>query len=175
MWQYTRLSGCTVVIMSSLDDLGPNPQHPHLVQASQIHNTSATSLTCAGTPGTPCSPPPRDRQQLLRGNGRPGRPGRLYALYGGSGWYFPLKWGTVGVFHARGGLQGPCPVGRQPAYELFYLGGIDTIRGFKYADISPRDRPSEMTASAATSSSSSTSNIASPAQVKLGLIGDYLF
>ena len=26
-----------------------------------------------------------------------------------------------------------------PVYEKFYLGGIDTIRGFKYADISPRD------------------------------------
>jgi len=29
--------------------------------------------------------------------------------------------------------------GAMPAYEKFYLGGIDTIRGFKYADISPRD------------------------------------
>ncbi len=32
-----------------------------------------------------------------------------------------------------------CPWGQQPAYEKFYLGGIDTIRGFQYADISPRD------------------------------------
>jgi outer membrane protein insertion porin family len=29
--------------------------------------------------------------------------------------------------------------GQMPAYELYYLGGIDTIRGFKYAEISPRD------------------------------------
>jgi outer membrane protein insertion porin family len=26
-----------------------------------------------------------------------------------------------------------------PAYEKFYLGGIDTIRGFKFAELSPRD------------------------------------
>jgi outer membrane protein insertion porin family len=31
------------------------------------------------------------------------------------------------------------PWGALPAYEKFYLGGIDSIRGFKYADISPRD------------------------------------
>ncbi len=39
----------------------------------------------------------------------------------GSGYMQQLSWGAM------------------PAYEKFYLGGIDTIRGFKYAEISPRD------------------------------------
>ncbi|MGC2693233.1 MAG: BamA/TamA family outer membrane protein, partial [Desulfobaccales bacterium] len=56
-----------------------------------------------------------------------------------TGWYFPLKWGTVGLLHARVGYMGALPWGDLPVYEKFYLGGIDTIRGFKYADISPRD------------------------------------
>ena len=29
--------------------------------------------------------------------------------------------------------------GKLPVYERFFLGGIDTIRGFKYRNISPRD------------------------------------
>ena len=56
-----------------------------------------------------------------------------------SGWYFPLFWKTVGVIHGRVGYMQKLSWGAMPAYEKFYLGGIDSIRGFKYADISPRD------------------------------------
>ena len=54
-------------------------------------------------------------------------------------YYYPLKWGTVGVFHVRGGFLQGLSYGSSRRYELFYLGGIDTIRGFQYANISPRD------------------------------------
>jgi outer membrane protein insertion porin family len=54
-------------------------------------------------------------------------------------YYIPIKWGTVGVLHARAGYIQALNYGGQPAYELFYLGGIDSIRGFKFAEISPRD------------------------------------
>lgn len=56
-----------------------------------------------------------------------------------SGWYFSLFQDTV--LHLRGqwgwvkGRSG----GRLPLYEKFYLGGGDTVRGFEYADISPKD------------------------------------
>jgi outer membrane protein insertion porin family len=43
------------------------------------------------------------------------------------------------VLHGRVGKMGKLPWGQLPVYEKFYLGGIDSIRGFKYADISPRD------------------------------------
>jgi len=56
-----------------------------------------------------------------------------------SGWYYPLRWGTVGVLHGRIGYMQRLPWGELPVYEKFYLGGIDTIRGFKFAEISPRD------------------------------------
>jgi outer membrane protein insertion porin family len=56
-----------------------------------------------------------------------------------TGWYFPLFWGTVGVIHARGGYMSKLSWGELPAYEKFYLGGIDSIRGFNFAEISPRD------------------------------------
>jgi outer membrane protein insertion porin family len=56
-----------------------------------------------------------------------------------TGWYFPFRWSTVGVIHARLGYMQQLPWGALPAYEKFYLGGIDSVRGFKYAEISPRD------------------------------------
>jgi outer membrane protein insertion porin family len=58
---------------------------------------------------------------------------------GETGWYIPIKWNVVGVLHARAGGMNKLSWGQMPAYELYYLGGIDTIRGFKYAEISPRD------------------------------------
>ena len=56
-----------------------------------------------------------------------------------SGWYFSLFKDTV--LHLRGqwGWVKERSGGRLPLYEKFYLGGIDTVRGFEYADISPRD------------------------------------
>jgi outer membrane protein insertion porin family len=51
----------------------------------------------------------------------------------GSGWYFPVFWGTTFFLNGKGGyIQ---EHGKVPDYEKFYLGGINSIRGFKYYDI----------------------------------------
>ena len=58
-------------------------------------------------------------------------------------WYFPVFWGTT--FHVKGAV-GFSPESnddyRYPVYERFYLGGINTVRGFEYGKISPIDRSS---------------------------------
>ncbi|MBF0227015.1 MAG: outer membrane protein assembly factor BamA [Desulfobacterales bacterium] len=56
-----------------------------------------------------------------------------------TGWYFPLFWGTVGFIHGRAGYVMELPGQLLPVYERFYLGGINTIRGFNWKDISPLD------------------------------------
>lgn len=58
---------------------------------------------------------------------------------GDTGWYFPLFWGTVGFLHARAGFVEKNPGGLLPDYERFYLGGINSLRGFDWRDISPVD------------------------------------
>jgi len=60
-------------------------------------------------------------------------------LEGVTSWYFPLFWGTV--FHLRGsaGQAWENEKDKLPVYQRFYLGGINTVRGFKYAKISPKD------------------------------------
>jgi outer membrane protein insertion porin family len=60
-----------------------------------------------------------------------------------SGWYFPLFWHTVGVLHGRIGYIQDDPVGKVPAWERFYLGGMNSVRGYDWRDISPREDPND--------------------------------
>jgi len=138
-WKYTRLYGVYRFENVNLNNLQPYAS-PVLVEASHIHNTSATSMTLrrdsrdaqfAPTTGS-------DNSINVEMAGLGGDTAFMrYILE--SGWYFPLFWKTVGVIHGRVGYMQKLSWGAMPAYEKFYLGGIDSIRGFKYADISPRD------------------------------------
>lgn len=55
-------------------------------------------------------------------------------------WYFPLPLKTVFLTRGSWGFIDDRPAdGELPIYEKFRLGGINTVRGFKYATISPID------------------------------------
>ncbi len=58
---------------------------------------------------------------------------------GSSSWYFPFFWKTA--FHAKiaAGKVFENEPDKLPVYERFYLGGLSSIRGFKYAHVSPLD------------------------------------
>ncbi len=56
-----------------------------------------------------------------------------------SSWYYPLPWTTVFHFKLAAGQAWENVTGKLPVYERFYLGGINTIRGFEYAYASPMD------------------------------------
>jgi outer membrane protein insertion porin family len=138
-WKYTRLFWMYRFENVDLQNLQYGASQV-LVQASQIHNTSATSFVIrrdsrdslfAATKGSDNS-----LSFELAGLGGDTAFVRYIAE---TGWYFPIKWSMVLVSHARAGGMNKLSWGAMPAYELFYLGGIDTIRGFKYAEISPRD------------------------------------
>lgn len=60
-------------------------------------------------------------------------------LEGSSSWYFPMPKETT--FHIKGtaGVATENSGGKLPVYEKFYLGGINTIRGFTHSHISPLD------------------------------------
>jgi outer membrane protein insertion porin family len=138
-WKYTRLFWMYRFENVNLNDLQYGAS-PVLVQAAQIHNTSATSFVIR-----------RDSRDSLFAATKGSDNSLSFELAGlggdtafvryivESGWYFPIKWDIIAVSHARAGGMNKLSWGAMPAYELFYLGGIDTIRGFKYAEISPRD------------------------------------
>jgi outer membrane protein insertion porin family len=51
------------------------------------------------------------------------------------GVYFPLFWDTVGFIHGEGGYINDVSGKLVPDYEKFYLGGINSLRGFDWRDI----------------------------------------
>ncbi|VEN73175.1 Outer membrane protein assembly factor BamA [Candidatus Desulfarcum epimagneticum] len=60
---------------------------------------------------------------------------------GDSGWYFPIFKGIVGFLHARAGyvIENRDSPGGLPDYERFYLGGMNSLRGFDWQDIYPEE------------------------------------
>ncbi|MFZ5448057.1 MAG: outer membrane protein assembly factor BamA [Thermodesulfobacteriota bacterium] len=138
-WKYTRLFWMYRFENVQLQDLVPNAAET-LQQAATIHNTSATSFVIRRDSRDSLFAPTQgsDNSVSVEMAGLGGD--TAYVRYiAETGWYIPIRWGLVGVLHGRVGAMNKLTWGQMPAYELFYLGGIDTIRGFKYAEISPRD------------------------------------
>ncbi len=52
-------------------------------------------------------------------------------------WFFPLFWNTVFMTQGRGGFINNR--GKLSTYQKFFLGGINTVRGYDYQTISPVD------------------------------------
>ncbi len=73
------------------------------------------------------------------GGGPFGGDAEFTKLEGSSGWYFPMPLKTI--FHANlsAGQVFENETDKLPVYERFYLGGLNTVRGFEYAKISPID------------------------------------
>jgi len=63
----------------------------------------------------------------------------FYKTIGETGWYLPLFWQFTGVVHAKAGYIAQLEGMDLPDYEKFYMGGINSLRGFKRDDLSPRD------------------------------------
>ncbi len=61
-----------------------------------------------------------------------------------TGWYIPLFWDFVGLVHGKAGYVYKNDDEKSlPDYERFYLGGINSMRGFKYRDIYISDTKNE--------------------------------
>jgi outer membrane protein insertion porin family len=69
----------------------------------------------------------------------PGGDVGFFKVIAETGWYRPLFWKLIGVAHARGGYVERLPNYDLPDYEKFYLGGINTLRGFARDDLAPKD------------------------------------
>jgi outer membrane protein insertion porin family len=52
-----------------------------------------------------------------------------------TGWFIPLFWDTVGFVRGKVGYVKEHSGGKLPDYERFYLGGMNSVRGFDWRDI----------------------------------------
>lgn len=55
-----------------------------------------------------------------------------------SAWYFSLPWDTIFMAQFRAGIVRRSSDGTLPIGEKFKLGGINTVRGYRYGEISPK-------------------------------------
>ncbi len=60
-------------------------------------------------------------------------------IEGTTSWFFKLPWDTVFHIKASAGRAFENEDDKLPVYERFYLGGLNSIRGFKWGHVSPRD------------------------------------
>jgi len=140
-WQYTHVFASYRFENVNLTDLSYSALlTPAIVEARDIHVTSALTFGVRRDSRDSIFLPTKgsDQSVSIEWAGVGGDVAFIRYILD-MAYYFPLKWGTVGVLHGRGGYIQALDYGKQPSYELFYLGGIDSIRGFKYAEISPRD------------------------------------
>ncbi|MBF0228953.1 MAG: outer membrane protein assembly factor BamA [Desulfamplus sp.] len=52
-----------------------------------------------------------------------------------TGWYYPLFWKFTGFLHGKTGFLDDRAEGIEIDYERFYLGGINSVRGYDWQDI----------------------------------------
>ncbi|MGB3225490.1 MAG: outer membrane protein assembly factor BamA [Desulforhopalus sp.] len=81
----------------------------------------------------------RNVVSIQYGGGPLGGDAQFTKIEGSSGWYFPMPFKTV--FHIKGaaGQVFENETGKLPVYERFFLGGLNSIRGFEFGKVSPID------------------------------------
>ena len=126
---------------TELTDIGPNASTV-ILQSKDINLTSATDVALVrDTRDKIFSPTSGSRNSLSveYAGGPLGGDAEYTKVEGSTSWYFPLFWSTV--FHVRGsaGKAFENENNKLPVYEHFYLGGMNSIRGFDSASISPVD------------------------------------
>jgi outer membrane protein insertion porin family len=64
-------------------------------------------------------------------------------VVGETSWFFPLPLSTVLNLRGRVGLVDPYSGRKTPIYEKFFIGGLQTLRGFEYGKAGPIDENGE--------------------------------
>lgn len=81
----------------------------------------------------------RNTVSVKYGGGPFGGDAEFTKVEGSSGWYFPMPLKTIFHLSLNAGQVFENETDKLPVYERFYLGGLNSIRGFKYAKVSPID------------------------------------
>ncbi|MDH3348405.1 MAG: outer membrane protein assembly factor BamA [Desulfobulbaceae bacterium] len=126
---------------TTLSDISEDASY-YILQSQDIRTTSALGLSLVrDTRNRYYSPSAGSRNNLtIKYAGGPlGAEAAFTKIEAGSSWYYSLPLSSV--FHLNGSM------GRAfenkdnmlPVYEKFYLGGLNSIRGFKSSRVSPRD------------------------------------
>jgi outer membrane protein insertion porin family len=127
---------------TDLTDINVDTVSQVILDSLDIHLTSAADISLVrDTRDKLFSPTSGSRNSISveYAGGPLGGDAQFTKVEGSSSWYFPMVWSTV--FHVKGsaGQAFENEDGKLPVYEHFYLGGMNSIRGFQSSSISPVD------------------------------------
>jgi outer membrane protein insertion porin family len=126
---------------TDLTDVSENASY--IIQESvDLHITSAIKMSLVRDTRNKlygASEGSRNVVSVKYGGGPLGGDAQFTKVEGSSGWYFPIPFKTV--FHVEGsaGQVFENETSKLPVYERFYLGGLNSVRGFEFGKISPID------------------------------------
>ncbi len=124
---------------TDLTDLKPNA--PYIITNSvDLHITSAIKLSLVRDTRNNlynASEGSRNVFSVKYGGGPLGGDAQFTKVEGSSGWYFGMPFKTIFHQEFSAGQVFENETGKLPVYERFYLGGLNSVRGFEYAKISP--------------------------------------
>ncbi len=141
IWEKWRLYTSYSLTNTDLSDVKESASYV-IKNSIDIHLTSAIKLSLArdtrnlrfgATEGS------RNVISVKYAGGPLGGDAQFTKIEGSSGWYFPLFWDTAFHIKVAAGKVIENETDKLPVYERFYLGGLRSIRGFKYAKVSPID------------------------------------
>jgi len=142
LWERWRLHWSYGYTDTTLSDVAEDASWI-IRQSMDIHVTSAVGVALIrDTLNHPFNPTKGSNNRLsVKYAGDPlGGDAQFTKLEASSSWYFPLGW-VDNTIHLRGniGQAFENEDGKFPVYEHYYLGGLNSIRGFKFAHVSPKD------------------------------------
>jgi len=139
--EYTTISASYRLETYELKEVAPDAS---IAIKSYEGNNIASVVSTAISRDTTDHPlnPTRGTKQAITfeyGGGALGGSDNFYKVTGAYGLYFGLSQNHV--LHARGTVGGVFAHNDEtiPAFERFYIGGINSLRGYDYEDISPQD------------------------------------
>lgn len=141
IWEKWKVFGAYSYEDTELTEVSPTASSI-ILRSMDINVTSATKITLQRDTRDRITSPSKGSQNQVSvkyAGGPLGGDSEFTKVEASSGWFFPLPWTTV--FHVKGavGQAWENEPDRLPVYERFYLGGMNTVRGFEFAKLSPID------------------------------------
>ncbi len=139
--EYTSISASYRLETYDMTDIAPDASISiKSYEGNNIASVLSSSIS-RDTTNHPLAPTRGTKQSVTveYGGGFLGGSDEFYKVTGSYGFFYGLN--DNHVFHARGTLGAVFENGGEtiPAFERFYIGGINTLRGYDYEDISPQD------------------------------------
>ncbi len=126
---------------TDLTDISPNASFV-IKNSVDLHVTSAVKFSLVRDTRNKlygASRGSRNVASIKYAGGALGGDSQFTKVEGSTGWYFPMLFKTVFHIKAAAGQVFENETGKLPVYERFYLGGLNSVRGFEYGKISPID------------------------------------